>query len=96
MLDCELGRVHPGSGVQFAQRMIVMTFLQKREIRCFRKVTLVVQQVKNAHRLLRDQMDNRQVILRQSNYFLRFTHVDIFRESFLLRNNCIARINLTV
>lgn len=73
MLDRELGGVHPRSGIQFAQRVIVMAFLQERKIRRFGEVTLIVQQMKNAHRLLRDQMDDRQIILRQtngqSNYF---------------------------
>lgn len=94
MPDRELGGVHPGPGIQFAQRVIVMAFLQEREIRRFGEVTLVVQQVKNAHRLLRDQMDDRQVVLRQTNgqsdYFC------VWRKFYALRNNYISQINLTV
>lgn len=67
MPDRELGRIHSGPRVQFAQSVIVVTLLQEREIRGFREVALVVQQVKDAHRFLRDQMNDRQIVLRRTD-----------------------------
>ena len=59
----ELGNVQSRSRVQFVESVVVMAFLQERRVGRLRKIRLVVQQMKNTHGLLREQMNHWQIIL---------------------------------
>ena len=57
MLDAELQRTHTWPGVYFIESMIVMTFLQVRDVARLRKIAFVVEEMQNAYGLFGNQVD---------------------------------------
>lgn len=67
MLDRELRRTHSRPGVQFAQCVVVMAFFEKRQIRGFWEIALVVQKMQNPNGFLRYQVYDWQIVLQLKN-----------------------------
>lgn len=63
MFDAKLHRGHPRPEVKVVQSVIVVTLLQERAVGGLGEIGFVVQKMQNADRFLRDQTDNRLIIL---------------------------------
>ena len=62
VLDAKLHAVHPWPGVELAEGMVVVTFLQEREVSRFGEVRFIVKEMEDSHRLLGEHVYDRLVV----------------------------------